>query len=46
MAIMAGFFDWKGIVNHEVCTTWSDSKGIVMAGNFSAFEGCFAQEEA
>ena len=40
------FFDWKGIVHHEFCTTWSDGKQTVVPGIFSAFEGCCAQEEA
>ena len=30
----------------RICTTWSDGKQTVVQGNFSAFEGSCAQEEA
>jgi len=40
------FFDWKGIVHHEICATCFDGKQTILPGNFSAFEECFVQEEA
>ena len=43
--IMAVFFDLKGIVHHEVCTTWSDCKQTVAPGNFSACEGWCKKED-
>ena len=26
--LLVVFFDWKGIVHHEECTTWSDGKQL------------------
>ena len=39
-------FRLENIVNHEICATCSDGKRKILPGNFSAFEGCFVQEEA
>jgi len=44
--IISVFFVWKGVVHHEVYSTWSDGKQTVVPGNCIAFEECCVQEEA
>jgi len=40
------FFDWKGTVRHEFVPHGQIVNKQLYPGNFSAFEGCYAQEEA
>ena len=44
--VMDEFFDWKAIVHHEICSTWSDGKQTIIPRNVSASEGCCVQEVA